>query len=239
MVAQRFLAPFVGVRVPTGQRLTNMFRPDWADRKMAELARCLPPSVPPFFASGFCRAIRRERRACKFACLPLILGEPQKPATARNSRADIHEHCAVRQEGNRKQGAICRARKREMNFPTRKSANIRKDITPRAGRPPLAKPIFACANARLAAQNNRYRRGGAPDRRAAPRGLKPSRAGASLSWTVFPRALFFFRIFADAQARARVFERDALHKFGLPFSVSICRRRFLPAISRRNSGEKP
>lgn len=55
----------------------------------------------------------------------------------------------------------------------------------------------------------------------------------------FPRALFFFRIFADAQARARVFERDALHKFGLPFSVSICRRRFLPAISRRNSGEKP
>ena len=79
MVAQRFLAPFVGVRVPTGQRLTNMFRPDWADRKMAELARCLPPSVPPFFASGFCRAIRRERRACKFACLPLILGEPQNP----------------------------------------------------------------------------------------------------------------------------------------------------------------
>lgn len=94
MVAQRFLAPFVGVRVPTGQRLTNMFRPDWADRKMAELARCLHPSVPPFFASGFCRAIRRERRVCKFACLPLILDEPQKPATARisrNSRADIPE----------------------------------------------------------------------------------------------------------------------------------------------------
>ena len=138
MVAQRFLAPFVGVRVPTGQRLTNMFRPDWADRKMAELARCLPPSVPPFFASGFCRAIRRERRACKFACLPLILGEPQKPATARisrNSRADIPEHCAVRQEDNRKQGAICRARKREMNFSTRKSANIRKDITPKGGPP--------------------------------------------------------------------------------------------------------
>lgn len=102
------------------------------------IGKVFTPSVPPFFASGFCRAIRRERRACKFACLPLILGEPQKPATARisrNSRADIPEHCAVRQEGNRKQGAICRARKREMNFPTRKSANIRKDITPTGGPP--------------------------------------------------------------------------------------------------------
>lgn len=53
MVAQRFLAPFVGVRVPTGQRLTNMFRPDWADRKMAELARCLPPPFRRFLRPDF------------------------------------------------------------------------------------------------------------------------------------------------------------------------------------------
>lgn len=138
MVAQRFLAPFVGVRVPTGQRLTNMFRPDWADRKMAELARCLPPLRSAVFCVRILPRNPPRKTGLQICLLAAYFGRAAKPATARisrNSRADIPEHCAARQEGNRKQGAICRARKREMNFPTRKSANIRKDITPKGGPP--------------------------------------------------------------------------------------------------------
>ena len=96
----------------------------------------------PLRSAVFCvRILPRNpprKTGLQICLLAAYFGRAAKPATARisrNSRADIHEHCAVRQEGNRKQGAICRARKREMNFPTRKSANIRKDITPKGGPP--------------------------------------------------------------------------------------------------------